>query len=379
MPLAKYLIIAQSGRALAASANRGNCPAHVIDHFADLDTCEMALSVKQIPYTDKSFAKGILQEAIKNSCLEHPGIELVPGSGFEQQTALIQILSDIAPCLGNSAEVIRKVKDPNCFFGLLDELGIPHPETTTLLQNAGHDWLCKTIGGMGGDHIVRYHNCNIPAGRGVYFQQFIEGQSYSALFLANGKQACVLGFSELWHANEFPDTPFKYAGAISLTTQPEMFSNWIPDIPDMICKLVAASGLKGLCGLDFILDRENQLHVLEVNPRPPATFELHERGRNLFSAHLQACHGYLPEQAPMLDEHIHALTILYARQTLIIPAQMKWPSWTADRPRPGRKISFAEPVCTIKANGGEQSKVKKLLYDRRFALEAELLRWQDAA
>ena len=376
MPLAKYLIIAQSGRALAASANRDNCPVHVIDYFADLDTCKMALSVKQLPFTDKSFDKDILQEAIKNICLEHPGIELVPGSGFEQQTALLQTLSDIAPCLGNSAEVIRKVKDPNCFFGLLDELGIPHPETTVLLQNAGHDWLCKTIGGMGGDHIVRDYKCSTPAGRDVYFQQFIEGQSFSALFLANGKRAQVLGFSELWHADDFMDTPFKYGGAASLTTLPEIFSKWIPD---MINKLVTATGIKGLCGLDFIVDRKNQVYVLEVNPRPPATFELHERGRNLFSAHIQACRGCLPEQVPVFDEHIHAHTILYARQALIIPAQMEWLSWTADRPRPGRKILPAEPVCTIRATGRDRIKLKKLLDDRQFFVDAELVRWQDAA
>jgi predicted ATP-grasp superfamily ATP-dependent carboligase len=375
-PLAKYLIVAQSGRALAASADRSNCPVHVIDCFADLDTCEKAQSVKQIQFTDKSFARDILLEAIKNICLEHPGIELIPGSGFEQQPALLQTLFDIAPCLGNSAEVIRKVKDPICFFGLLDELGISHPETTTVLQDAGNGWLCKKIGGMGGDHIVRDHKRSIPAVRDVYFQQFLEGQSFSALFLANGKQAQVLGFSEIWHADDLIDTPFIYGGAASLTTLPETVSKWITAI---LNKLVIATGMKGLCGLDFILDRENQVYVLEVNPRPPATFELHERGRNLFSDHIQACHGCLPEQVTECEEHVHGHTILYARQTLIIPAQMEWPSWTADRPRPGRKILLADPVCTINATGRDRIKLKKLLDDRRFFVDAELVRWQNAA
>jgi predicted ATP-grasp superfamily ATP-dependent carboligase len=376
VPLAEYLIVAQSGRALAASAKRDNCPTHVIDLYADLDTCEKALSVKQIQFTDKSFAKDILLEAVKNICLEHPGIELITGSGFEQQPALLQALFDLAPCLGNTAEVIRKVKDPICFFSLLDELGIPHPETTTLLRDAGHDWLCKTIGGMGGDHIVRNNKRNIPAGSDVYFQQFIEGQSFSALFLANGKVAQVVGFSEIWHADDLIDTPFMYGGAASLTTLPETVRKWIPTI---LNKLVIATGIKGLCGLDFMLDRENQVYVLEVNPRPPATFELHERGRNLFSDHVHACHGCLPEQVTVYDEQIHAHTIFYARQKLIIPAQMVWPSWTADRPRPGRKILLAEPVCTINATGRDRIKLKKQLGDRRLFVDAELIRWQDAA
>jgi predicted ATP-grasp superfamily ATP-dependent carboligase len=232
---------------------------------------------------------------------------------------------------------------------------------------------------MGGDHIAHLDKNSVLPGSGVYYQQFIEGKSFSALFLANGRQACVLGFSELWHSDEFPDTPFKYGGAISLSTSPEMFAYGIQDLPDTICRLVAASGLKGLCGLDFILDRQNRFHILEINPRPPATFELHERDGGLFSAHLQACHGHLPGNKAVFDGQIHAHMILYARRTLHVPLQMKWPSWSADRPQSGCKITFAEPVCTIKANGHEQAKVKKLLYERRFALEAELLRWQDAA
>ncbi|OGT32773.1 MAG: hypothetical protein A2W28_02885 [Gammaproteobacteria bacterium RBG_16_51_14] len=373
---ASYLIIAQSGRALAASATRGNYPIHVMDCFADMDTCAEALSVEQVPFTDHCFDKDFLTNAIKKRCLEQPGMQLVPGSGFERKPALLRTLSDLAPCIGNPADVVHKVKDPDCFFGLLDELGIPHPLTTTRYRNTGHNWLCKMTGGMGGDHIVRLDKNKALPGSRVYFQQCIEGESCSALFLADGKRAQVLGFSKLWHADDFIETPFKYGGAISLAAPAEAFNKWMSDV---INKLVVTTGLKGLCGLDYVLDRQQQVNVIEINPRPPATFELHERGRSLFSAHIQACHGELPEQNPAHDDHVHAYIILYARQTLYIPAQMKWPSWTSDRPRPGRKISFAEPVCTITASGQEQAKIKKLLYDRRLVVEAELLRWQDAA
>jgi hypothetical protein len=136
-----YLLIAQSGRALAASATRGNCPIHVMDCFADIDTCAEALSVVQVPFTDHSFDKDFLINAVKKRCLEQPGMQLVPGSGFERKPALLRTLSDIAPCIGNPAEVVEKIKDPVCFFDVLDELGIPHPPTTTLHQDSGNNWL----------------------------------------------------------------------------------------------------------------------------------------------------------------------------------------------------------------------------------------------
>ncbi|MEE8321684.1 MAG: hypothetical protein V3R68_07590, partial [Gammaproteobacteria bacterium] len=153
-PRPKYLVVAKTGRALAASAKRGGCPVYVLDCFADRDTCGEALTVKQIPANGNCFDADLLRSAVEKICLEHPGMQLVPGSGFEQQPGLLQVLSEIAPCVGNPAEVVRNIKDPLCFFSLLNELGIPYPPTTTLYPPAGHNWLMKSIGGMGGDHIA---------------------------------------------------------------------------------------------------------------------------------------------------------------------------------------------------------------------------------
>lgn len=373
---ASYLVITQSGRSLAESARKGNCPVHVIDHFADSDTCTEAASVTRVPFAGGLFDENILIRTVREKCLEQPGIELVTGSGFEKKPALLQTLSRLAPCLGNPANIVQKVKDPVTFFGLLEDLDIPHPATTVVKKETGNDWLCKMTGGMGGDHIYFLKRGASRTRAGSYYQQFIEGQSCSVVFLADGRQARVVGYNEIWHAREFVDTPFKYGGAIKIAMLPGSLAGLLESI---ISRLVAATGLKGLCGIDFVLDRENHPYVIEINPRPPATFELHECGKSLFMAHVNACHGLLPDEDIETDDLIRGCMVLYARHTLSVPMQLEWPTWSSDRPGPGRKISHAEPVCTIHATGQDQASVRKLLSDRRFATEAELMRWQNAA
>jgi predicted ATP-grasp superfamily ATP-dependent carboligase len=114
--------------------------------------------------------------------------------------------------------------------------------------------------------------------------------------------------------------------------------------------------------MDFIVEESGKYSILEVNPRPTATFELYETDRSLFTQHLAAFQGKITE--PELDETgSRALGLLYAGKSITIP-RLDWPDWVTDRPQAGKQITTGEPVCTVHAEGLAVEDVKQQLKTR---------------
>ena len=359
-----YLIIAQSGRALAASAAAAGIATYVIDRFADLDTCSITLSTRQVAGTesglDTNQLMGILADFSKTSLAG-----VVVGSGLEAHPDILDTLSGRWRLFGNNTEIVQRCKDPQQFISLLDKLGIPHPETNMGFKRISGNWLLKQMGGAGGGHIHRYTNGDIPAH--YYIQEKLEGRSLSIVFLANGKDANVVGVNETWtfapHNNNY-----RYAGAVTL---PDVETELYASFEEVIRLLTHELKLIGLCGLDVIIDNAGQFYVLEVNPRPTATFELHENNNSLFYAHVIACQGelvILPDQSPGSRGH----EVIYTDSDLYIP-QLKWPEWIVDRPHhPGIRIATGEPICTIRAAAISPGGVRDKLEQHKAVLYKQL-------
>ena len=119
---------------------------------------------------------------------------VVYGAGFEDRTELLSLIAKHWRLLGNDAATVKRLKAPESFFAALDRLGIPHPATSSERPRKGAGWLAKRKGGAGGSHVVP-SRLKRDAGN-VYYQERIDGRAVSALFVANGSEARVLGFSE---------------------------------------------------------------------------------------------------------------------------------------------------------------------------------------
>lgn len=370
-----YLIAASSGRALAASAHRAGLPVHVVDLFADRDTRGYAHTARIVGTLRDGFDPARLFERI-GQLRRSKNIEgLVVGSGFEDQPEFLELLSQSYQLFGNPASTVRLVKDPADFFGLLERLGIPYPETVQQPVDNSTGWLIKRIGATGGDHI-RWLKPREIGKPGYYLQRPVEGRSYSVVFLANGKGVRIIGYNELWHASGFEQTPFKYGGAVSL---PGMEGGLAGRLTEAIQELVAALELRGLCGLDLIVDTDHRFYVLEINPRPPATFELHEENASLFQQHLSACCGRLPQGVQgMQNPDVRAHAILYAARPIEIVVGIGWPVWTRDLPMIGTSIEQGAPVCTVNARARDPEHARRLVIERLKWLESKLL-WRAAA
>jgi predicted ATP-grasp superfamily ATP-dependent carboligase len=361
-----YVVIAQSGRALASSAWRAGIPVVTLDLFADWDTRQFSQEAVNVG-GEQGLDAGAVFAALARIEASGRIAGIVAGSGFEDRTGLLQALAERWMLFGNSAEIVRRSKSPREFFKLLAQLGIPHPETVEQPENLTGRWLLKRVGGSSGEHVIPISE-DAPHPCDGYFQRYVAGSTYSLVFLADGQRARAVGFNQLWHAEGFPETPFKYGGAV---TSPGLAPDLIEQIEDALQELVPRLGLRGLCGLDFMVDGEGRWFVLEVNPRPTATFELHEQHTNLFRAHLLACQGSLPESIPLPDM-IQAQALMYARESLEITVH-QWLAWSADRPVTGTLIQPGEPICTVFAQGEDASRARRLVLDRLAWLERKTI------
>lgn len=364
------LVAAVTGRALAASAARGGHRVVVLDYFADRDTTALAAACRSVVSSrGLRFDRRRLLAAAAELAPPDRSAGLVYGSGFEGRVALLSRLAAGRRLFGNRPAVITAARDPLRFFPLLDRLGVRHPEVRFLPPDDPRGWLVKQPGSAGGVNVM-------PADRphpraGMYYQRLEGGTACSALFLADGQRACILGFNEQWQSGAREGLPYLYGGAVGQIDLPPAVD---ADIRTRLDALVPALGLVGLNGIDFLLQGGDGWSALEVNPRPTATMELYDADydRGLFDAHLCACEGELPARAAPARA-ARASTILHATHEWQVPDGFDFPAWCHDIPQPGTPVARGEPICTVFAEGRDAREAAALVGERERATRRMIL------
>ncbi|MDH6234382.1 putative ATP-grasp superfamily ATP-dependent carboligase [Mesorhizobium soli] len=358
------LIAAISGRALAAAARRAGYRALVADFFCDDDTRALAERSAMLPGDlhngiDPDRIVGTLTEL---SADEEP-LALVCGSGFERRPELIDTLARHFSLAGCGGKAIRRIKDPERFAADCAELGIPHPEIHRERPGDPQNWLVKRDGGAGGTHISRANGDAAAPGR--YFQRYVEGRSVSALFIGDGKEAWIVGFSRQF-ASPAANAPYRYGGAIRLSRfdrkDAEMIGGWLSALTRH-CNLV------GLCSADLIRNAQG-FHLLEINPRPGATLDIFDTEEApLIEAHLGASRGH-PIRLPAFSDCM-ASVIAYTDRPVENFPEIDWPDWAADRQSAGTTLRAGDPVCTISARGANIRATRQALNARARELQRQ--------
>ncbi len=359
------LIAALSGRALAAAARCTGEDVIVADFFGDLDTRGLARWLRLPGDLEAGVDRGRLRESLS---VAGPFDGVVYGAGFEHEPALLRDLAALAPLIGNTPETVAATKDPVGFDALLSRLGLPHPATSDL-PSLGTDFLCKRRGGAGGTHIRWTDSQAVPDKRG-YYQAFAAGRPLSALFVANGRTARVIGLSRQWTAPTVT-APFRYGGCAGPASLSPRLARAIAEA----CTALAASlGLVGLNSLDMLVEG-GEFAVLEVNPRPGATLDIFDgtaSGALLWQWHRRAVRGELPPASTTLRGGARAAMILYAEEAVEVPPAVRWEHWVADVPAPRSAIPAGAPICTILAEGPDVAAAEALVRARSAALHHRL-------
>ncbi|HEY8707036.1 MAG TPA: ATP-grasp domain-containing protein, partial [Burkholderiaceae bacterium] len=318
-------VAALSARMLAEAATDDGFDVVALDLFGDADTrraCSQWLPIGSAAALRIDADR--LLTALAALAQREGVIGWIAGGGFEGRPELLERGAALLPLIGTSADAVRRVRDANAFFGFLDVQGIAHPPVRMTAPADAAGWLAKDAHACGGWHIHR-----VVARRGAtpsgpvpahhYFQREIPGAPMSATFIANGRDASVLGFNQLI-VRRFGTHPFVYCGAVGP----------VPLSADVAIRIAAAArvlarqfSLCGLASLDFMLSGD-AFDVLEVNPRPPASMALYGKrvvppaAQGIVAAHVRAClQGELPRwPAPTANAGVQGSEIVFASRPL---------------------------------------------------------------
>lgn len=360
------VIVAASGRALAASARRAGYLPLVIDWFGDEDTLAYAEAHAHVDGLAHGFTNASLDAALAKVIGTREPCGVVCGTGFEDRTQLIARMAQRLPILGSAAATIAMLKDPQSFASICRDCGIAHPEIALTHPGDAQGWVAKRIGGAGGSHIRTAPEDTAMGG--YYYQRVAAGVAVSAQFLADGTRALVLGCSEQWAAAT-ERQPFRYGGAVRPA---HLAQETAAALASAVQRIVTASQLRGLNSADFLVEGD-RFRLLEINTRPSATLDIFEPpGGSLFALHMSACAGALVSHAPELAGAA-ATAIVYAGRDTTVPA-LDWPEWTADRPHAGTPVRIGEPLCTVLATAASAAEARQLVESRR----ASVLTWTHA-
>ena len=337
-------LLSASVRAHTQEAWQRCQPVVAIDGFGDADL--QADRVFRTGLEDGQFTSEVVEIVAQESGL---GDRLVYGSGFEAVPELLDALQAHVEVLGNSADVIRLASDPVRLAEHLDRLGIPAPETRDKPPEDPTGWLLKRKGRSGGCH-VRPTAENVADPVRDCWQRFCPGEAHSALFLSSGTAARVAGVSRLL-AGEVESSPYAWSGAVGpVEVLPEVLEQvqWIAET------LTRETGLRGLCGFDFILNARERVQVIDLNPRLTATCELYRERfmTDYLSAHVEACESgrldALPDDADLPSGPVRGVKVIYAPWTIAGKEGIVWPDGAADLPGEGVSVPAGQPLCTVR-------------------------------
>lgn len=372
-------VAAMSARMMAEAAVRDGFEVIALDLFGDVDTCEVASRWFAIGSAPALRIDPALTLAALRVLAHRGGVAgWVAGGGFEGQPELIEQGAALLPLIGSRPGAVAAVRDPVRFFGLLAAQDIAHPRVLTRPPPDSAGWLVKDATGCGGWHVRRLLPQRDPTLATAalpqhYFQREQRGMPMSATFVANGSEAVVLGFNEQI-VEAFGDRPFVFCGVIGPLPLPAAAER---EVRRAVAAVTDGFALRGLCSLDFLLDGE-QVWVLEVNPRPPASAALYADAAPM-AAHVNAClHGALPAApsagagAGASAPRVHGSQIVFARRDMALDkvAVTRVAAWPGahDLPCTGGRLHAGDPLCSVSASGADAAQVRALLARSRDAL-----------
>ncbi len=293
--------------------------------------------------------------------------------GFENHPAWVEQISRRHRLWGVDARALRLVRDPLRVVAVLEDENIPVPAVRRDPLGLPRDgsWLKKPLRSGGGRDIRPLLSNDEQTSKSWYFQERIEGPSYSALFIGERDRSRLIGVTEQLLGTA--RSPFAYRGNIGPCPISASLAQKLGRLGQV---LTSAFGLVGWFGVDFILCDDIPWPV-EVNPRYTASVEIHELAsrRALLCEHRRACDGGkmdAPEPSPRGRPAVVAKKIVYADRAWVAPRidvridlsnDLFAVNPIADVPWPKTPFAPGEPVMTLFASGASSAECQSRLAD----------------
>lgn len=385
-PERMLVVVGASVRGFASSAVRAGWTVFAADLFRDLDLVAAAEAAVLASGIGPSSAGDM-----SASCAGFPPAAWCYTGGLENHPDVIAAISERHRLFGNAPAEVRAVRDVERLAAAVSDAGLLFPEMRQHASEVPTDgsFLVKPAGAAGGRGIRRWHGERDAdaASHERFWQRLVPGRSWSASYILASPAARLLGVSRQYTGLRWCHAqPFAYCGSVDVPLA--RIGGGVRERLDRLGRLLMEEfHLVGLVGVDLIVDSGGGLHVIEVNPRPTASMELHERatGESLAATHIAACGGPSSPMAPSIPPPTTwAKCVLFASSAVRVTSatiaavsgcarpwseEDGWPA-VADIPAPPQDIAAGRPLVTLFARGREPAAALRSLRHRATMMQA---------
>ncbi len=278
--------------------------------------------------------------------------------GLDGEADLLKAVGFEYPFISSPPEAVRKVRWPTALATIPPTPGITHCKTLTSISFMRRLWrlafgsfgktryLIKPRASYGGQDIRRWR-----PGQAIdathYLQQYVTGMPVSAVYHCDGWSSILLGATEQLIGEPcFGASEFGYCGSIGPLQVSERAREAMSHLGVV---LTQRFDLRGVFGVDMVMDFKGNLWPVEVNPRYNASVELIEKITGVHA--LSPGDGSRRDKAPRAA--IHGKAVVFAKKAGDAPDLYEHFSkdQIADVPEVGRELRQGAAVCTLFASG----------------------------
>ena len=237
--------------------------------------------------SDKLYFEPLTVEDVMNVITLEKPKGIVVSLGGQTAINLAEPLLELGvPIIGTGVEAIRNAEDRGCFEKIMEELGIPQPEAEAVTdieagvraaERIGYPVLVRPSYVLGGramqivsneERLRHYLQTAVEVNEDspVLVDRYIMGRELEVDAICDGKDVFIPGIME--HVEK---TGIHSGDSISVYPTFSVSQKAKDKIIDYTVRLGRRIGIVGLYNIQFILDGEEDVYVIEVNPRSSRT------------------------------------------------------------------------------------------------------------
>ena len=378
----KVGVVGLNSRVIAESAERAGLKVYLADYYSDTDLGipkDRVFSMQQNS-RGPNLGNEYSAEALVDFAIEKlAGLvdSIIPTSAIGCNFHLLRKLEKEFEIRGNGSRAVESVKTWKSMERILKKSGAEFPGTVVInsvdelrdaIEKTGFPAVLKLPyegGGvphrlLGGWSDVGGVSWAFETGDDVLLQSYIAGIPISSSVLSDGENSLAISVNrQLVGTREFNTMKeFTYCGNL-VPLDSEMNER----IAGLSERIISNAGLVGSNGIDYVLSGE-RVCFMEVNTRFQDTMECVERYRNinLVEKHINAIKGEL-EVKEFRSGRCFGKGIIFADRAVRIDGLGKAED-VADIPPDGSVIRAHEPVCSIFAEGENNSSTERMLKEK---------------
>ena len=252
--------------------------------------------------SDKLYFEPLMVEDVMNVIhLEKPK-SIVVSLGGQTAINLAEPLAQLGvPIIGTDTQAIRNAEDRGCFEKIMEELRIPQPEAEAVTDietgvkaaaRIGYPVLVRPSYVLGGramqivsneERLRHYLQTAVEVNEDspVLVDRYIMGKELEVDAICDGKDVFIPGIME--HVER---TGIHSGDSISVYPTFSVSQKAKDKIIDYTVKLGLRIGIVGLYNIQFILDENDEVYVIEVNPRSSRTVPFLSKSTGVPMAHI---------------------------------------------------------------------------------------------